>query len=261
MKDIQSGPSVRKISLEKVGVKGVKYPIKVLNKRCSGEPAQYQDTVATINMYVELPQEFRGTHMSRFLEVLNRHELISIATIKVILEDMQSHLAANSVHLEVAFAFFISKSAPKTGAGGLMSYDCRLIGSLDHKKGFDLILEVNVPIMTVCPCSRAISVRGAHNQRAVIHTQIRSKKSIVWIEDLVEAMENCGSSPLYSVLKRPDEKYVTEESYKNPRFVEDVAREAAHWLASQDNIGWFNVEVESFESIHNYSAFAKIERH
>lgn len=261
LKDVQSSQDDRRISIDKVGVKGVFYPIKIWKRSTKPGPKPKVDTVATINMYVNVPHYQRGTHMSRLIEVLNKYRgLINIVNMKSILSEMRKVLKAESAHMEVEFPYFIDKTAPRSGIKGEMSYLCTFYGSLDTKEGYDFILEVKVPIMTVCPCSKEISDEGAHNQRGVITVRVRWNKEVVWIEDLIEAMEACGSSPLYSVLKRPDEKYVTEYSYSHPKFVEDVVREAADLLWKDDNITWFRIEVENFESIHNHSAFAFIER-
>lgn len=261
LKDVQAGRDFRAIGIDKVGVKGVLYPIKVWKKSSKPGPKPRVDTVANINMYVNVPHHQRGTHMSRLIEVLNKYSgLINIVNMKGILSEMKDTLEAESAHMEVRFPYFINKTAPKSGSRGEMNYECAFYGSLDTKEGYDFILEVKVPIMTVCPCSKEISSGGAHNQRGIIITRVRWNKTVVWIEDLIEAMESCGSSPLYSVLKRPDEKYVTELSYQHPKFVEDVVREAAEILWTDENISWFRIDVENFESIHNHSAFAFIER-
>jgi len=261
LKDVQASVDDRRISIDKVGVKGVLYPIKVWKKSTKPGPKLKVDTVATVNMYVNVPHYQRGTHMSRLIEVLNKYKgLINIVNMKGILAELRQKLKAESAHMEVRFPYFINKSAPRSGSRGEVSYECTFNGSLDVKEGYDFILEVKVPIMTVCPCSKEISDAGAHNQRGIITVRVRWDKEVIWIEDLIEVMESSGSAPLYSVLKRPDEKYITEHSYKNPKFVEDVVRDAANILWADDNITWFRIEVENFESIHNHSAFAFIER-
>lgn len=261
MKDIQAEKDTRGISLDKVGVKGVRYPIKVWKKGKHKDAKLKFDTVANISMYVNVPHYQKGTHMSRFIEILNKYRgLINIVNMKDILADMMKALKAESSHMEVEFVYFLDKSAPKSRVKGEVGYICKFIGSYDTPKGYDFILEVKVPIMTVCPCSKEISEKGAHSQRGIITAQVRWNDKFVWIEDLIAKMEKCGSSPIYSILKRSDEKYVTEHSFRNPRFVEDVAREAARILFLDKNINWFKVEVENFESIHNHSAFARIEK-
>ncbi len=172
---------------------------------------------------------------------------------------MQEKLQAESAHLEISFPYFIEKFSPVTGSAGMLEYGCRISASLDCKAGYDLILEVNVPITTVCPCSKEISSHGAHNQRGMVRLAVRFKR-FIWIEDLVRLVEYAASCEVYSVLKRPDEKFVTERAYENPKFVEDVVRDIAVELKNDSNINWFLVDVENFESIHNHSAYACIER-
>lgn len=255
MMDVQNQIDHRNIRIDKVGVKNIRYPVTVMDKHNG-----FQHTVASINLYVNLPREFKGAHMSRFIEILNEfHGNLDIREFSKVLEAMKAHLQAESAHAELAFPYFMSKLSPVTGTGGLMEYGCRICGSLDQQTGYDLVLEVNVPITTVCPCSREISDYGAHNQRGHVRLAVRFKK-FVWIEDLVHIVENAASCELYSVLKRPDEKYVTEKAYNNPKFVEDVVRDVALELKNDPNITWFLVDVENFESIHNHSAYAFIER-
>ncbi|NOY69791.1 MAG: GTP cyclohydrolase I FolE2 [Deltaproteobacteria bacterium] len=253
MKDVQNERDHRNIAINKVGIKGLRYPITVLDKN-NGE----QHTVAMINMYVDLPHESKGTHMSRFVELL--HMLAPKLSLKIfadILEQMKSHLNAESAHIEVTFPFFIEKKAPVTGAPGLMDYTCRLIGSINSKCRIDLVSEVNVPISSICPCSREISDFGAHNQRGEVCLSTRFKK-FIWIEDMIELAENAASCDVYSVLKRADEKFVTEKGFSNPKFVEDIVRDIALVLGEDANITWFSVSVENFESIHNHNAYAYI---
>lgn len=255
MIDVQSRFDSRNIRVDKVGVKDIRYPITVMDKTNG-----IQHTVASVNMYVNLPREFKGTHMSRFIEILNEfHGNLDIREFPSILQSVQEHLGAESAHLELSFSYFIKKLSPVTGCAGLMEYGCRVAGSLDSNRGHDLVLEVNVPISTVCPCSKEISSYGAHNQRGMVRLAVRFKK-FVWIEDLVRLVECAASSEVYSVLKRPDEKFVTESAFDNPKFVEDVVRDIAKELKADQNISWFLVDVENFESIHNHSAYACIER-
>ncbi len=255
MIDVQNRMDHRNINVDKVGVKDIRYPITVMDKNNG-----LQHTVASINMYVNLPREFKGTHMSRFIEILNDfHGNLDIREFSVILASMQEHLQAESAHIEINFPYFVRKLSPVTSSPGLLEYLCRVSGSLDRKEGYDLVVEVNVPITTVCPCSKEISAYGAHNQRGMVRLAVRFKR-FVWIEDLIRLVEYAASSEVYSVLKRPDEKYVTESAYENPKFVEDVVRDIAKELKSDSNINWFLVDVENFESIHNHSAYACIER-
>jgi len=255
MEDIQNHKDDRNIDIDQVGVKGIRYPITVRDKDM-GE----QQTVAEINMYVNLPRTYKGTHMSRFVEILNEYNRrISIQNFSDILEEMKKRLNAESAHMEITFPYFINKSAPVTGTEGLMEYKCSFKGSL-NSKGSDLIAMIFVPICTLCPCSKEISDFGAHNQRGEVRLQVRFKK-FVWLEDLIRLVEESASCDVYSVLKREDEKYVTEKAYQNPRFVEDIVREIALKLNQDPNITWFAVESENFESIHNHNAYAYIEKH
>ncbi len=251
LRDIQSEPDTRNIPINKVGVKDISYPVVVLDK-IDGS----QHTVAKVNMYVDLPHEFRGTHMSRFIEILNRYRKgISTLNIRSILDEMKKQLQARRAHFEIEFPYFITKRAPVSGEEAKMEYTCRLSGDSKYDCYF---LEVKVPVLSLCPCSREISEYGAHNQRSFITIAIQAKEKI-WIEDIVEIAEASGSTEIYSILKREDEKYITERSYSNPMFVEDMVRCAAEKLAKVDGILWFSVESENMESIHNHSAYAMIE--
>jgi len=253
MIDIQNQTDHRNQEINKVGVKSIRYPIIVLDKAKG-----LQHTVASINMYVDLPHRFRGTHMSRFVEILNKYRgEIAIKTFSRILNEMKQKLHAKTAHLEVEFPYFIEKKAPVSGAKGLMEYVCRFCGSSNERE--DFYLGVRVPLMTVCPCSKEISDFGAHNQRSVVTVHVRFRK-FIWIEDIIRTIEESASSDVFSILKRPDEKLVTERAYQNPMFVEDVVREVASKLSRDSNITWFTVESENFESIHNHNAYAYIER-
>ena len=253
MKDIQNHRDDRNIDIDQVGVKGIRYPVTVLDKDM-GE----QQTVAEINMYVNLPRYYKGTHMSRFVEILNEHSRrISLRNFSEILQEMKDRLNAESAHMEMRFPYFINKSAPVTGSSGLMEYQCAIKGSLNS--GSDLVVMIHVPISTLCPCSKEISDFGAHNQRGEVRLQVRFKK-FVWIEDLIKLVEESASCEVFSVLKREDEKYVTEQAYRNPMFVEDIVRDIAVKLSNDPNITWFTVESENFESIHNHNAYAYIEK-
>ena len=253
MKDVQNQRDTRNIPIDKVGIKNLRYPVTVRDRR-EGRQA----TVANISMYVDLPHEYKGTHMSRFVEMLHllRTE-VSLKRFSELLDQMKKHLDAASAHIEVAFPYFIEKKAPISGAPGLMDYDCRIIGFSNSRHEVDLVSEVNVPITSVCPCSKEISDQGAHNQRGQVKLQTRFKK-FIWLEDMIELVESCASCDIYSVLKRVDEKQVTEYSYDNPKFVEDIVRDVAARLREDENITWFAVSAENFESIHNHSAYAHI---
>jgi len=251
LRDLQSEEDRRNLPINKVGVKNISYPIVVLDK-VEGE----QHTVARVNMYVDLPHNFRGTHMSRFIELLNRYRRgISTLNIRDILAEMKSQLAAETAHFEIEFPYFITKRAPVSGEEAKMEYTCRLTGdsSVDYYS-----LEVKVPVLSLCPCSKEISAYGAHNQRSIITITIKARDRI-WIEDVVAIAEESASSDIFSILKREDEKYITERAYDNPMFVEDMVRSAAEKLHRLDGILWFSVESENMESIHNHSAYAMIE--
>jgi len=251
--DIQSMPDHRKIPIDKVGVKGLRYPISVKD-RSKG----LQHTVGLFDLFVNLPHDFKGTHMSRFIEVLNEYRgEISMEKFQEILEKIKSNLNAQSAHMNVGFPYFIEKNAPVSQTPGLMSYTCFMSGSLSER--FDLLVGVEVPVTTVCPCSREISDHGAHNQRGLVRVQLRFRK-FFWIEEIIEIVESSVSSEIYSLLKRPDEKYVTEKAYENPMFVEDVVRAALSRLRQTNNFPWYRIEAENFESIHNHSAYAMIEK-
>ena len=255
MKDIQTQRDHRRIEINKVGVKQIRYPITVLDKAKG-----VQHTVAHVNMYVDLPHHFKGTHMSRFVEILNKYKGdISLQNFSKILGEMKQKLRAKTAHLEIEFPYFIEKEAPVTRAKSLMEYTCRFCGSSTQKEAHDFYVGVVVPITTVCPWSKEISSFGAHNQRSIVTVHLRFKK-FIWIEDIIQTIEQCASCDLYAILKRVDEKYVTEKAYENPMFVEDVVREIAKRLKKDPNITWFTVESENFESIHNHSAYAFVER-
>jgi GTP cyclohydrolase I len=253
MIDIQNQHDHRNIAIDKVGVKDIRYPITVLDKA-----TKTQQTVAIINMYVNLPKDFKGAHMSRLVEILNEHDrMISIKNFSEILSTMKQRLNAESAHIEISFPYFVMKTSPVTKSQGLMEYHCTFKGSLN--RGKDLVVMIHVPITTLCPCSKEISKFGAHNQRGEVRLQVRFKK-FIWIEDLIKLVEESASCDVYSVLKREDEKYVTEKAYNNPKFVEDIVRDIAEKLQNDDNILWFAVESENLESIHKHNAYAYIER-
>ncbi|MFO1475965.1 MAG: GTP cyclohydrolase FolE2 [Verrucomicrobiota bacterium] len=254
MHDKQSERDHRELRIDKVGVRGLRFPIQVRDKA-----RVVQNTIATIGMFVDLPKEFKGTHMSRFIEVLNAHgSIIHVENITEILHAMQDKLSAATSHLEIEFPYFIVKKAPVTGGAGVMDYVARFDASACGKET-DFVLTVKAHVTTLCPCSKAISAYGAHNQRGLCTVQVRSKQ-IVWIEDLIALVEASASSELYSLLKRRDEKAVTERAYDNPVFVEDLVRNAAVRLNAIRNIAWYKVEAENFESIHNHNAYACIEK-
>jgi GTP cyclohydrolase I len=253
MPDMQRSRDTRNIAIDKVGVKDIRYPIVVLDRS-----KVRQQTVARINMYVDLPHHFKGTHMSRFIEILNQHHgEVSVEGVDQIVHAMKEHLEASCAHLELEFPYFIEKAAPVSGARSLMEYQCRMTASLGDE--YDFVLGVTVPVTTLCPCSREISVHGAHNQRSAVKVEIRYREH-VWLEELIAWVEACGSAPVYALLKREDEKALTEQAYANPMFVEDVVRAVTEALSAVPAITWFRVECENFESIHNHSAYALVER-
>jgi len=256
MKDVQSQRDRRKIAINKVGIKDLHYPVTVLDRQNKS-----QDTTAVINMYVNLPHHFKGTHMSRFVEVLNQHHgRISVEEIESILRTVRRRFKCRSVHLEMKFPYFIEKTAPVSRARGLVDYQCAFYATLGPVKGktvFDLVIQAGVPVTMLCPCSKEISDRGAHNQRSVITIQVRSK-GLVWLEEIIDIAEKSASSPVYALLKRMDEKAVTEGAYDRPRFAEDAVREVAKQLKKDTRIVWFQVESENQESIHNHNAYAMV---
>ncbi|NBV24438.1 MAG: GTP cyclohydrolase I FolE2 [Proteobacteria bacterium] len=252
--DVQSGRDHRELRIDKVGVRGLRFPIQIRDKAHS-----HQNTIATIAMCVDLPKEFKGTHMSRFIEVLNAHgSVVHVENIEDILHAMQAKLHADTAHLEMEFPFFLTKKAPVTGMEGVMDYTARFAATACGKE-IDFVLTVIVGVTTLCPCSKAISRYGAHNQRGNVTVAIRSDK-VVWIEDLIALVEASASSELYSLLKRQDEKAVTERAYENPVFVEDLVRNVALKLNAHADVTWYKVEAENFESIHNHNAYACIEK-
>ncbi len=254
MVDVQNQKDHRNIDIKKVGVKGIKYPLIVLDRT---NETQYVS--GTVNMYVNLPRHFKGTHMSRFVEILNDYRgQINIRTFRKILDKVREKLCAQSAHMEIEFPYFIEKTAPVSRAKSLMEYRCWFNGENNGSKS-DFLVGVMVPVTTVCPCSKEVSNMGAHNQRSVVKVNLKFKK-FFWIEDVIRLVEDSASGEVYSLLKRVDEKYVTEKGYQNPMFVEDVVRSVAEKLSKNDNFTWYSVEAENFESIHNHSAYAYLEK-
>lgn len=263
LKDTQNEPDHRRIAIDRVGVKNLRFPIQVRDKAHRAEAderARIQNTVATVELTVDLPHHYKGTHMSRFVEVLNEHgAVLHVDNIKSITEKLLARLHSESAHVRFEFPFFLEKAAPVTGAVGLMDYGVRFDATMSQS-GFEFLLTVMVPVTTLCPCSKAISLAGAHNQRGQVTLCVKSRHPI-WIEELIQMVESCASSELYSLLKRPDEKAVTERAYANPVFVEDLVRAIASHANQDPNILWYRVEAENFESIHNHNAYALVERH
>ena len=254
IEDVQSSADTRQIAINKVGIKDIRHPVRVRD-RSGGE----QHTIANFNMYVNLPHNFKGTHMSRFVEILNRHEReITVNSFKDMLQEMTTLLEAESGHVEMAFPYFVNKTAPVSGVQSLMDYDVTFIGEVSKGQP-EMIIKVVVPVTSLCPCSKKISDYGAHNQRSHVTVTARLQ-DFVWIEDLIDLVEKQASCELYGLLKRPDEKFVTERAYDNPKFVEDMVRDVAVQLNNDDRIAGYVVESENFESIHNHSAYALIEK-
>lgn len=254
IEDVQNIVDTRKIAIDKVGIKDIRHPV-VVKDRSGGE----QHTVAMFNMYVHLPQQFKGTHMSRFVEILNMNEkAISVESFETILREMVERLEAKSGHVEMSFPYFVNKAAPVSGVKSLLDYEVTFIGEINDGK-FDITVKVLVPVTSLCPCSKKISDYGAHNQRSHV-TVTALINDFIWIEDIIELVEKQASCELYGLLKRPDEKFVTERAYDNPKFVEDMVRDVAAQLNDENRIIKYIVESENFESIHNHSAYALIER-
>ncbi|MDP0490713.1 MAG: GTP cyclohydrolase FolE2 [Verrucomicrobiota bacterium JB023] len=251
--DTQNQPDERGIAIDRVGVKELQFPLEVLEKG-GGK----QRTVSTVAMAVDLPHHFKGTHMSRFVEVLHSHgTLLDVNNMSGLTAELLDRLEAERAHVSFRFPFFITKAAPVTGREGVMSYEVSFEVEASGQER-DLMVTVHVPVATLCPCSKAISARGAHNQRGLVSFSVKFNRPI-WIEDLIRLVEDSASCELYSVLKRPDEKEVTERAYDNPVFVEDLVRNVAARARAQDDIRWFRVEAENFESIHNHNAYAVVE--
>jgi GTP cyclohydrolase I len=259
MQDVQALHDDRDLPLDHVGVAGLSHPIVVLDRK-----SEKQRTVGMFSMSVSLPREQKGTHMSRFVEVLNEHHgEVTMRTVPRILRDLRARLDAASARVTVEFPYFLERAAPVSDARALMDYHCAFVGEL-HEGVDDFVLRVRVPVTSVCPCSKAISERGAHNQRGYITISVRAEPNahgepqLVWIEELVEVAERSASAPVYPLLKRPDEAYVTVQAYDNPVFVEDMVRNVARRLQDDPRVAWFEVHAENHESIHNHSAFAQV---
>lgn len=252
--DVQSSEDTRRIPINKVGIKDIRHPVRIQD-RSGGE----QHTIASFNMYVNLPHNFKGTHMSRFVEILNEREReLSVRSFKDMLSDMIERLEAEAGHIEMTFPYFVNKAAPVSGVESLMDYDVTFIGEIKDGKPA-LKVQVIVPVTSLCPCSKKISDYGAHNQRSHVTVTVETQ-GFIWIEDLIDLIEEEASCELYGLLKRPDEKHVTERAYDNPKFVEDMVRDVAVRLNADERIAAYVVESENFESIHNHSAYALIEK-
>ena len=250
MKDVQNEPDHRKIDLTRVGIKGIKYPMNVLDRT-----NKTQATVATVNMYVHLPHRFKGTHMSRFVEVLNDYCAdLNLKTFFEMLDKIKKSLDAPAANLEISFPYFMKKRAPVSDVPSMMEYTCNYVGEIigeDRR----LYIGITVPVCTLCPCSKEISTHGAHNQRGNVSVRVLFK-DFFWIEEIIEIIEGSASSEVFALLKREDEKFITEQAYNRPMFVEDVVREVTDKLGKDARFVEFAVEAENFESIHNHSAYA-----
>ncbi|NJM13457.1 MAG: GTP cyclohydrolase I FolE2 [Synechococcaceae cyanobacterium SM1_2_3] len=251
--DVQNSADTRRLAINKVGIKDIRHPIRVRD-RSGGD----QHTIAMFNMYVSLPHHFKGTHMSRFVEILNvPGREITVDSFKDMLAEMTDRLEAEAGHIEMNFTYFVDKAAPVSGVRSLMDYEVTFIGEIrDGQPAMNL--KVVVPVTSLCPCSKKISRYGAHNQRSHVTVNVRVR-DFIWIEDVIDLVEKEASCELYGLLKRPDEKYVTERAYDNPKFVEDMVRDIAAKLNQDDRVAAYAVESENFESIHNHSAYAMIE--
>lgn len=258
LKDTQNERDYRQIAIDRVGVKDLRYPIEVRDKAGSS-----QNTVATVSLAVDLPHHYKGTHMSRFIEVLSLHEgEVTSRTLPSILHDLRERLDAEEAHIEVAFTYFVTKEAPVSKAPAKVGCDCVFSGTSNGNSD-ELVLSVTVPVTTLCPCSKEISDYGAHNQRGYVTIEVKPRPKgngceLILIEDLIEIAEKSGSAPLYALLKRPDERHVTMQAYENPVFVEDVVRNAAALLRADGRVESFSVKAVNHESIHDHNAFAVI---
>jgi GTP cyclohydrolase IB len=258
--DVQNQRDERGIAINKVGVSDLRYPILVLDRE-----QKWQHSVAQVSLSVALPHHFKGTHMSRFVEVLNKHRgEITMRTLPLILHELRERLDAEQAHIDVKFPYFLERAAPVSGASALMDYRCAFAGESDGLTD-DFVLTVEVPVTSLCPCSKEISDYGAHNQRGYVTVEVRSTRTpagepeLIWIEEVIEMAEAAASAPVYPLLKRPDERHVTMQAFDKPAFVEDIVRDVAMQLRDDSRVEWFRVHVVNQESIHNHSAFAEIE--
>ncbi len=258
MPDVQGSADSRHVAIDKVGVKDIRYPISLHSPKTGG----VQHTVAMVNMYVGLPHYQKGTHMSRFLEVLNEHhDALRSDQVMDVVRDIKDRLEAEEAHLELSFPYFIHKQAPVTGMPGKLDIEVTFDATCSNHTGNDFVMGITVPATSLCPCSKEISAYGAHNQRCEMTVKVRfAKGKPMWIEELFDIVERCASTQVFAVLKRPDEKWVTEAAFDNPKFVEDIVRDLAVAMDREDRIAWYSVASENFESIHNHNAYAVIER-
>ncbi len=254
MRDVQNEADDRNLAIDRVGISGISWPITVPDRENG-----VQETVSEVSLSVSLPQDYRGTHMSRFVEALGAQEKkVTFHNMEGLLANLKERLHASDAHAVFDFPYFVTKSAPVSGAKGRVRCDVRFDAAV-LGGSFDLVTPGTAPIQPLCPCSKEISEFGAHNQRAHAAISVRLS-SFVWLEEFIEMADACASAPVYSLLKREDEKFVTERAYKNPRFVEDAVRDLALALQTDARVRWFRVSVTSHESIHNHDAFAVIEK-
>jgi len=252
--DVQGSRDTRRLAIDKVGIKDIRHPMAVVDRG-----GAVQHSVGQFSLYVDLPHDRRGTHMSRFVEILNRHqEPLSLVTVRGLLDTIKTDLNSESAFLEVRFPYFVAKQAPVSGVSSLLDYDVSLVGE-GRGDSVEVAIKVVVPVTSLCPCSKEISDYGAHNQRSHI-TLTATIDNDLWIEDLIDLVENEASCQIYGLIKRPDEKFITEQAYDNPKFVEDLVRDIAARLNLDDRVRAYSVESENFESIHNHSAYAAIRR-
>lgn len=258
IKDVQNQKDLRNIAIQKVGVKDVEIPLRI-ERKTKDNKTELETVYAKAKMSVSLPPEYKGTHMSRFIEILNeyRHECLLSSDIEQVLYGMKEKLNAKSAYLKFSFKYFIKKYAPISKLESLMCYDCAFEGEVLENSEYKFYLIAHVPVTTLCPCSKEISSYGAHNQRAVLKIKISyDNNNHIWLEDLIKTIESCASSEIYPLLKREDEKYVTEHAYENPKFVEDILRDVVSKFKENKKITFYEVEAEAFESIHNHNAWA-----
>ena len=256
--DVQSERDTRGLHIDRVGVNRLSYPIAVLD-RTGG----LQQTVGQVSLAVSLPHDTRGTHMSRFIEIFEKYRgEMTIHTLPTLLDEMRERLDADTAEIEIAFPYFLERSAPVTGKSAMMEYECAFKGVRGPRSDV-FTMSVTVPVATLCPCSKEISDYGAHNQRSYVTAHVRTDsfedEKLIWIEEIITWVEESASAPVYPLLKRPDERHVTMQAYDNPRFVEDMVREVGVRLVQDERVAWFKVSADNLESIHNHNAFAEIE--
>jgi GTP cyclohydrolase IB len=251
--DVQNTEDRRELPIEKVGIRGIRHPITVLQR--SGNPL---GTVANCGLYVSLPKHLKGTHMSRFVELLNELDApLTPAMFEPLMHGMLKQLDADSGEISMRFPFFVTKSAPVSGVQSVLDYEVDYTACIDSSGHYSFVLKVLVPVTSLCPCSRKISAYGAHNQRSHVTITATSQHDLA-VEDLIDLVEQEASCELYGLLKRTDEKFVTERAYDNPKFVEDMVRDIAVRLNAEPRVLAYTLEAENFESIHNHSAYALI---